>query len=96
MIGQIILVCTSLIMANTSAYSQQSPPNAEKAKQIEALVNRAASIVETEGKAAFAKFRERGSEWWTGDVYVFSYSPEASPHGRDVPTTERQIRWARL
>ena len=78
MIGQIILVCASLIMANTSAYSQQSPPNAEKAKKIEALVNRAASIVETEGKAAFARFRERGSELWAGDVYVFSYSPDGT------------------
>ena len=85
---QVIVVCVSLILANTSAYSQQSPPNAEKAKQIEALVNRAASIVETEGKAAFARFRERGSEWWTGDVYVFSYSPDGTG-GTCLPRRDR-------
>ena len=78
MLRQIILICVSLILAANSASSQQSPPNSEKAKQIEALVNKAAAIVDTKGKAAFSEFRERGSEWWSGDVYVFAYSPDGT------------------
>jgi hypothetical protein len=39
MFKQIILICPSLILAANSANSQQSPPNSEKAKQIEALVS---------------------------------------------------------
>jgi signal transduction histidine kinase len=76
MLRQIILICVSLILAANSASSQQSPPNSEKAKQIEALVNKAAALVATKGKAALSEFRERGSEWWSGDIYVFAYSPE--------------------
>ena len=76
MLRQIILICVSLILAANSASSQQSAPNSEKAKQIEALVNKAAALVDTKGKAALSEFRERGSEWWSGDIYVFAYSPE--------------------
>src|SRR5262249_9345502 len=25
-----------------------------------------------------AEFRERGSEWWSGDVYVFAYAPDGT------------------
>jgi len=78
MLRQIMLICASLILAANSANSQQSPPNSEKAKQIEALINKAAAIVDTKGKAALSEFRERGSEWWSGDVYIFAYSPEGT------------------
>jgi signal transduction histidine kinase len=78
MLRQIILICTSLMLAANPANSQQSPPNSEKAKLIEALVTKAAAIVDTKGKAAFSEFRERGSEWWSGDVYIFAYSPEGT------------------
>jgi hypothetical protein len=56
---QIILICASLMLAANSANSQQSPPNSDKAKQIEELVNEAAAIVDTKGKAALSEFRER-------------------------------------
>ena len=59
-------------MANPAS-SQKSPPTSEQAKRIEALVNKAAALVESQGKAAFPEFRKRGSEWWSGDVYVFAY-----------------------
>ena len=78
MLRQIVLICASLVLAANSANSQQSPPNSDKAKQIEALVNKAAAIVDTKGKAALSEFRERGSEWWSGDVYIFAYSPEGT------------------
>jgi len=75
MLRQIILICASLILAANSAHSQPSPPNSEKAKQIEALVNKAATLVEKQGKAAFSEFRKRGSEWWSDDTYIFAYDP---------------------
>jgi cytochrome c len=78
MFKQIILICVSLILAINSASSQQTPPNSGKAKQIEALVNKAAAMVDTTGKAALSEFRERGSEWWSDDVYVFAYSPDGT------------------
>ncbi len=54
------------------ALSQQSPPTSEKAKQIEALVNKAATLIESQGKAAFTEFRKSGSEWFSGDTYLFA------------------------
>jgi signal transduction histidine kinase len=57
-----------------AAFAQDQPPSSPEAKRIEALVNKAAALVEAKGKAAFSEFRQRGSEWWSGDVYVFAYS----------------------
>jgi signal transduction histidine kinase len=53
--------------------SQQPPPTSEQAKRIEAMVNKAAALVEKQGKAAFAEFRKADSEWWFGNTYLFAY-----------------------
>jgi cytochrome c len=42
-------------------------------KKIEALVDKAAALVNSKGKAAFAEFRKEGSEWWFGETYLFAY-----------------------
>jgi signal transduction histidine kinase len=70
-----VLVCgTLLVMATAnSANAQQSPPSSEGAKRIEAMVNKAAALVESRGKAAFSEFRKRDSEWWFGNTYLFAY-----------------------
>ena len=57
----------------THASADPSPPPSEDAKQIEALVSKAAALVEKDGKAAFAQFRKRDSEWWFGNTYIFVY-----------------------
>lgn len=71
-----VLVFTALVamaMVNPVS-SQQSSPTSEQAKRIEALVNKAAALVEAKGKAAaFSEFRKRDSEWWFGNTYLFSY-----------------------
>ncbi|WP_336492752.1 cache domain-containing protein [Methylobacterium nigriterrae] len=36
------------------------------------MVNKAAALVETRGKAAFSEFRKRDSEWRFNDVYLFA------------------------
>jgi signal transduction histidine kinase len=55
------------------ASSQQTPPSSEQAKRIEAMVNKAAALAESQGKAAFSEFRKRDSEWWFGNTYLFAY-----------------------
>ena len=62
----------TMLMVNP-ANAQQSPPTSEKAKQIEALVNKAAALIESKGKAVFPEFRTKGTEWFSGDTYLFVY-----------------------
>jgi cytochrome c len=57
----------------STALAQQSPPASEKSKQIESLVNKAATLIESQGKAAFADLRKKDSEWFSGDTYLFVY-----------------------
>jgi methyl-accepting chemotaxis protein len=59
-------------------FSQDQPPSTPEAKRIEALVNKAAGIVDAKGKAALSEFRTRGSEWWSGDIYVFAYAADGT------------------
>jgi methyl-accepting chemotaxis protein len=53
--------------------AQESPPTSEKAKQIEALVNKAAALIESKGKAIFPELRKKDTEWFRGDTYLFVY-----------------------
>jgi Ni/Co efflux regulator RcnB len=66
-----IAVATMVIA--TPVASQQSPPASEQAKRIEMMVNKAAALVESQGKAAFAEFRKRDSEWWFDNTWLFAY-----------------------
>ena len=67
------LVLAGFVWATLPAFSQQSPPTSERAKAIEALVNKAAARIEKEGKAVFPEFRKSGSEWFTDYTYLFVY-----------------------
>lgn len=78
MLRRILLLVVFAMLSSRAAWSQDQPPAAAEAKRIEALVNKAAALVESKGKAAFAEFRQRGSEWWSGDVYVFAYAPDGT------------------
>lgn len=42
-------------------------------KQIEALVNSAAALIESSGKEALAEFRKKDTKWFSGDTYLFAY-----------------------
>ena len=72
------LVCSLLvtIMVVSAVNAQQSRPTSEQAKRIEAMVNKAAALLETQGKAAFSEFRKRDSEWWFGQTYLFVYDKD--------------------
>src|SRR5215470_8168623 len=78
MVRLVIVLCAALSLATNLAYSQSSPPNSDQAKRIQTLVDRAAELVNSKGKAAFAEFRQRGSEWFTGDTYIFAYAPDGT------------------
>jgi signal transduction histidine kinase len=55
------------------AGAQQAPPTSAQARRIEAMVKKAAALVDKEGKAAFAAFRKPNSEWRFGHTYLFAY-----------------------
>jgi cytochrome c len=74
MLKQILTLAALITVAATgSASSQQSPPTSEKAKQVEAMVDKAATLIDKNGKAAFAEFRKPDSEWFHGTTYLFAY-----------------------
>ncbi|WP_235024766.1 cache domain-containing protein [Caballeronia arvi] len=47
-------------------------------KQTKALVEKAAALIDSRGKAAFSEFRIKGSEWFHGDTYLFAYDLNAN------------------
>src|SRR5579872_1583671 len=70
-----LFVCMTLacLVIASSARAQEGPPPSPQVKRIEDLVNRAAALVEQRGRAAFAQFKRRDSEWWYGTTYLFAY-----------------------
>jgi cytochrome c len=78
MLRLITIICASLLLAANSAHSQSSPPSSDQAKRIKILVDRAAELVNSRGKEAFSEFRRRGSEWFSGDTYIFAYAPDGT------------------
>jgi cytochrome c len=74
----ITVICALFLLAAGSANSQSSPPNSGQAKRIQMLVDRASELVNSKGKEAFSEFRQRGSEWFSGDTYIFAYAPDGT------------------
>jgi len=66
-------VIAALSLGAWSAFAEQVAPTSHKAKQIEALVSKAAAVIESQGKAAFPDFRKSPSEWMFGETYLFVY-----------------------
>src|SRR5262245_8529859 len=67
------VIITALLAAASPAISQQAPPPSEQAKQTEALVDKAAALIQKNGKAAFTEFRKKDSEWFHGSTYLYAY-----------------------
>jgi len=61
------------VLGTTSAIAQSSPPPSSKAQETEALVNKAAALIDAKGRATLSEFREKGTEWFHGDTYLFAY-----------------------
>ena len=71
LLGTVVLA--GLFGTASPAFSQSAPPPSERARQVEALVNKAAALIDSKGRAAFADFRRKDSEWFHGDTYLFVY-----------------------
>ncbi len=54
-------------------FSATPEPQSEQAKQIKALVDKAAALIEGKGKDAFPEFKKKDSEWYKGETYIFVY-----------------------
>ena len=57
-------------LLSSTAFSAE-PTQSKEAKQIVALVDKAAVLVESKGKAAFPEFKKKGTEWYKGEAYLF-------------------------
>ena len=88
---KILLVGFTILFAIASpAFAQQAPAASEKTKEVEALVTRAAALIDKTGKAAFAEFRKKGSDWFHGNTYVFVYDLQANVLRSEEHTSELQ------
>ena len=65
-----VFICGAFVAAFAAPSNAQRPPATEQAKQVELLVNKAAALVDSEGKAAFTEFRKKDSEWFHGDTFL--------------------------
>ena len=71
--GKLTVFLTSLsvmCLVSAPAFSAGAPASKE-AKQIVALVDKAAALIASKGKSAFPEFKKKGTEWLTGERYIF-------------------------
>ena len=66
----LLVSCGVICLFLFPAFSADAPQSKET-KQIVALVDKAAALTESKGKAAFPEFKKKGSEWLKGDTYIF-------------------------
>ncbi|WP_142818977.1 hypothetical protein [Rhodoferax sediminis] len=52
-LGCTVLAASAMV---NPANAQQSPPASDRTMQVEALVNKAAALIDSKGKAAFSEF----------------------------------------
>ena len=50
---------------------EETTPLSAEFQLLLALVDKAAALVASKGKAAFAEFRQKDSEWYTDTTYIF-------------------------
>lgn len=66
------LACLLIISAVSSA--DEGAFKYQQTKDLKALVDKAAALVEQKGEAAFGEFNMKGSEWFQADRYVFVFA----------------------
>jgi len=76
MLLRALLFLGIIVTLTNSALAEDEPPSSPEATRLEALVNKAAALVDAKGKDAFSEFRQKGSEWFSGDLYIFAYAPD--------------------
>ena len=71
-----ILACPAAALAAPA--DKLAPYAYEDTKDLVALVEDAAALVEEKGEAAFAEFAIQGSRWLNGQYYFFVYAPDGT------------------
>ncbi len=69
--GGIFILFGVVFLLASPGFSATPEPQSEQAKQIKALVDRAAALIESKGKDAFPEFKKKDSEWYKGETYIF-------------------------
>ena len=72
------ILLVAALLALPQVASAKSPPASTKAQSTEALVDKAAALIDRKGKAAFAEFRVKGSEWFHDDTYLYVYDLQSN------------------
>ena len=62
--GSILILFGVVCLLASPGFSATPEPQSEQAKQIKALVDRAAALIESKGKDAFPEFKKKDSEWY--------------------------------
>jgi len=68
--GAILVLCGVVCLFASPVFCAEAAQSKE-AKQIMALVDKAAALVESKGKTVFPEFKKKGSEWYKGESYIF-------------------------
>jgi len=69
-----ILILFGVLILSSPVISVSSEPQSEEAKQTKALVDQAASLLQSEGTEAFTEFRKKDSKWLKDDTYIFVFN----------------------
>jgi cytochrome c len=67
----VIFAVLAVFLLFSAGFAASPEPQSAQAKQIKAMVDKAAALIERKGKDAFPEFKKKGSEWFKGDGYVF-------------------------
>jgi hypothetical protein len=88
------VLVVALFVILVVGYVDQSAQTQQREATV-ALVEEAAILIEDVGEAAFPQFRQEGSRWFQGDMYVFVwrtdglrvvYPPDTSGEGKNMST----------
>ncbi len=68
-----ILLFVGVIILLSPRISSSLEPQSDEAKQTMALVDQAASLLQSKGTEAFTEFRKKDSKWLKDDTYIFVF-----------------------
>lgn len=54
----------------SAAFAASPEPKSPQAKQVKAMVDKAAALVDRKGDSAFPEFKKKGGKWFKGDAYI--------------------------
>lgn len=76
--GSLLILVGVASLFSLPGFAADPPPTAQSQQTI-SLVDKAAALLASKGKAAFPEFKVNGSEWWLGDTYIYVYDLTGTP-----------------